>query len=1324
MRRVLLVLIVLLIVVAAAAGGAMLYVNSRLGGRQVLHFVNGMVLERAGLRLDWSRARGTFLFNLVVDNPVMTVASGDTLLTARSLRVRFDLWSLLEGNVRLRRVELDAPCFEVTALAGIGRPGPAEGRAAIEREAEPAVAQAEPDSTTRGGGTPLVIDRVVLRDGTVLIGPPGLVREVAGIQFRGSMRLSAGGGVEVVGEHLRGVLNDWGLEIEELTGRIVVNAGRLWLIGVKARTPGSRLAANGALWLGEETPAGLRLDLQADRLEEWWPVLGGSWAGPGPLRLRGRLSDHPWNPRFEVIGEGMLAGLDLGRAVLKGNYADELVTVALEAAAPSVDRLEAHLRLQTATGAAEFEAAADSLRLPLTPALLPLRAENLRLEGWTTGYDPLQEGSRLLLQASGLEGWGLNADSLAADLATSAGRIQLQIPIRLIGPGYRLFTTGTVNLDGDQLDLVVRGGTEEPSAPAALAGLVLDQGRSTLNLAVTGRIIDPDLRGELFVNGLRRQQLAVAGTSFRFGVQRIVGERIGTFTADLDSLRIGPAFELPVASLNGRIAGERVTVEQLRGSWPDGEAFLQGNIVAHRDSIEARFGESYLDHREIAVRGLGGSITLYPVSGVARFELTGRAADGTARVEGARDSSGTLNVHGEFDDLDMGPFARSLRWPGEPSGVFSGVLDTRIGTHVEQLQARLQVREPAWSGQRYRLLEVEGNYQEGIVEVERMQLTGEGPERVEAAGQLHLPGATARGAEGLLQLDATITALALAPFGHYLEGHLLTGTGNGTLTARGTFAQPRLNGDLRLIEARFDSLTAREVRSQVRYDGSRLSVSGGRLEMDGFSARFEAGLPFVFSLDPFTARIDSTGALSGLLTAEGQPAALVLPFTDQVERLEGTVNATVRLGGTVAEPDLNGSVTMRQGRLKPAFLGQTVQELELEVVLERDRAHIVRLAGRLPSELPAPRSLFSLLASPVRWVWQLVAGKPKPKGDFLASGEVVLGEGGRPEINVTVKGNTLGLSDPTGSLALVADLDLALDTRPTAERPGLTGKVGVQQGIVDVGFITQLTGSETNAEVEKPRGGGGIPLNVDVSIPGGLRVIGEDITLDENLNVELRGDLIVRMDPPGPLYLLGSLETVTGRDVVYAYNRRWSIDRGTFTFGTIEEINPNLDVELNAQIDEDTQVTLTLGGTMREPTTLWSSDNPNLQSQGDILLLVLPFNPTLGVQTAMATQWATRYVESAVSRQAGQWLGVDTFEIQGLLAGSSGQNTQISVGKFVGSQYYVRTSLDVGGTGTASQFGLGDVGVEYRLNRNFRLSASRDFRLRIYLLELKWRIDY
>jgi autotransporter translocation and assembly factor TamB len=336
----------------------------------------------------------------------------------------------------------------------------------------------------------------------------------------------------------------------------------------------------------------------------------------------------------------------------------------------------------------------------------------------------------------------------------------------------------------------------------------------------------------------------------------------------------------------------------------------------------------------------------------------------------------------------------------------------------------------------------------------------------------------------------------------------------------------------------------------------------------------------------------------------------------------------------------------------------------------------------------------------------------------------VLGEGGRPEINVTVKGNTLGLSDPTGSLALVADLDLALDTRPTAERPGLTGKVGVQQGIVDVGFITQLTGSETNAEVEKPRGGGGIPLNVDVSIPGGLRVIGEDITLDENLNVELRGDLIVRMDPPGPLYLLGSLETVTGRDVVYAYNRRWSIDRGTFTFGTIEEINPNLDVELNAQIDEDTQVTLTLGGTMREPTTLWSSDNPNLQSQGDILLLVLPFNPTLGVQTAMATQWATRYVESAVSRQAGQWLGVDTFEIQGLLAGSSGQNTQISVGKFVGSQYYVRTSLDVGGTGTASQFGLGDVGVEYRLNRNFRLSASRDFRLRIYLLELKWRIDY
>jgi len=234
-----------------------------------------------------------------------------------------------------------------------------------------------------------------------------------------------------------------------------------------------------------------------------------------------------------------------------------------------------------------------------------------------------------------------------------------------------------------------------------------------------------------------------------------------------------------------------------------------------------------------------------------------------------------------------------------------------------------------------------------------------------------------------------------------------------------------------------------------------------------------------------------------------------------------------------------------------------------------------------------------------------------------------------------------------------------------------------------------------------------------------FNLVGAGITLDEDVNVEMRGNLILKRDPPGPFYILGSLEAVEGRGSVYAYGRRWNVDRGDITLGTIEEINPDLDVQLSTIVQE-VEVYLTLTGTALEPVARFSSDSPTLTSEGDIVVFIaLGMTPDsqAGIDVRERT---TTFLESAAGRQVGSAIGLDTFEIKGLPGLRQSEDTQISVGKYVGSQFYVRYSQYAG---EFTQVATGEIGIEYRLNRTFRISFTHD-RFRRDFLELKWRIEY
>ncbi len=1312
MRRAALIGILLLILGVMVAGSALVALNTSLGSRYVLSLVNSLALDQVGLSLRWRDAKGSYLFNLVVREPVLVSAAGDTVFQADLVRVRYLPWSVLEGSIDLMRVEADRPRFSVPALRSRW---PAEDGVTVPEQTREGPAP-EAVGDEEGSGMPrLRVGRVVLREGHVQILGDGRFQAVEEIQFRGGLRMGPAGGLEVTVDHLHGDLEDWGLAISDLEGAVVLNKGRLWLLQARIRTASGNVRANGRLDLQGGFDTDLEVRLDSRDLREWWPVMGGEWAGDGPLAFEGRMSGRLQTPRFRVRGNGSLTGVGMERFTLEGGYHPDRVDGVLTARGPAADSLYARVELHPSSGAGSLTVRADSLRLDLSPIRQPARLRSLALDLTTQGYDALQAGGEVALRARGLEAWEVEADSIQTVVGASEGLLRTREPFQVWGPGFALNGSGQVDVDGDRVDMQVLGGTREPSRLLRLAGVRADSGEVDVNLSIQGRLTDPDVQGLLQVRDLVRNGVRAAAAEVRLDVDRVLSSRVGSFTGRLDSLRAGEEFRLPEGNLEGRVQGERITLQTVTGRWEGGEATLRGDILVNADSLHARLLDSRVRHREIEVTGLNGLVAMEPATGAGHFEISARTHPGSVRMDGRRDVEGVLFVAGSLDTLDLAVFSSSLDWPGSPDGVVAGTFEGRIATNVEELDARITVERPAVYQHAYTRMLVAGVYRQGTIALDTLNVVGVDDEYVRASGTVHLPGAEAAEASGRLEVDVDLGGVQLAPFASYL-GTTLEGTVGGRITTSGTFQEPRLDGRFDLRDAKVDTFRIERAGARVRYDGDRLRVENGTLTSMGFMGSFQADLPVSLQFEPFDFELDRSARVTALFQGDGDPSVLRQPFSEQIERLSGSLQANVTVEGTLDEPDLQGRIQLRNGVLKASALGQEAQDLQVDLRLERERIRIEEFTGRLPAILVERRAwLARALNGAVDLITLGIFSRDAPRGDFAVTGDVRL-VGGRPRFDLAVEGTGMGLSDPTASLSLQVDSDLQLRSHETGGHPVLTGGVVVQRGIADVGLLLELTGgpeAATGAEGGEPSP---FEVNTDLEVPGRLRVVGG--TMGQDVDVELEGNLLVRKEPLGSLYVLGTLNARPGQSEVSFVGRRWSVEQGEITFGSIEEINPNLDVRLETNV-QDVRVTMTLTGTAREPVTQLSTDSEALASDSDIWeLLALGTNP-FGQRSGEGGNVVTNFLENTVNRYAGQQLGVDTFEIEGVTGGSS-ENTQVTVGKYLTNQLYLRGSVG-GQTGLTS---FGEWAVVYRLSRRFTISGTRNNLLGRTLLELRWRIEY
>lgn len=559
------------------------------------------------------------------------------------------------------------------------------------------------------------------------------------------------------------------------------------------------------------------------------------------------------------------------------------------------------------------------------------------------------------------------------------------------------------------------------------------------------------------------------------------------------------------------------------------------------------------------------------------------------------------------------------------------------------------------------------------------------------ASALVLAGSGRQG-RSVVTADLKETPLSIADL--FMPRLDLDGTANGRIALTLAGGRP-IAGDMSLVirNARRASLalaaipvdaalTARLANGQLTAR-TRLMLRGRPSGLMSLAAGpLRADLPFVQALLAAPAR--------GRLVWNG-PAEAVWGFTAlDGHDLRGPLKVDARIGGTLGDPDLTGSVRLAGGRYEALAIGLRARNVQLGARFDGPRMTIEQLTaetaggGALSGTGWAELSAASGFPAELSFALENAAVLGRDDLEAEATGSVFISHGpagGRIDGKMTVTEGRVRVGPTETQIAELAVIERNRDSLPEAARPALVPPI-------------------------KPW-----RLNLDLTINRRFAVEGMGLSSFWSGRLRLRGTTAV----PN---VVGQLAIDRG-DYDFA-GRRFTIDRGALAFTGGAGINPTIDILATHRL-ADVTGRIEVTGQARRPIIAFKSE-PALPQ--DEVIARLLFGDSIANLSALEALQLADAVETLRTGGRGSInvlsrfrsaVGIDRLRLDDKAAIDGAEGPTITGGKYLTERVYVEITTDGQGY-TASQ-------LEVDLTRTLSI-LSRIATLGGTNVLLRWSKDY
>jgi translocation and assembly module TamB len=835
------------------------------------------------------------------------------------------------------------------------------------------------------------------------------------------------------------------------------------------------------------------------------------------------------------------------------------------------------------------------------------------------------------------------AGSLVAD-ATLGGT--------LASPTVQLETEGQeVALAGQAFRRVLLTATAEglPDAPEGAVRLGLEQGKIAATLSGKYRLAD---------QALRLSDVALNAPSTRVG---------GAFNLDLDPLLID-------GSLKGGVR-DLAALEPLIG------LPLRGQV-----DLDARL--SHPDRRQRVAATLNGGGLRAPFGELERVELRANVRDALAKPQIEAEATVT-----GLSQADLRLAQARVQASGTPESW--RVRASANGQAVEPFDLESEAEVTLADAIRVRLTRLSGSAAEQPIRLAGPATLVLGDAMALQGLDLRIAGAEitgdARLGGGRVEAEAALRGLSLALLSRFGAPDV-TGQANATLRLTGAADNPQGTididlSDLKPADPAFADVPPVQFAATARLAERRLNAD---LRAEGLTdgpVAATVGLPVVLRLDPFEFATPQDGELSGRFAGQIQLGRIddLVYIGDQ--SLEGLFTTDLTVGGTIARPRVDGTLSIADGSYANGTTGTVLRRITLKADVSEQQLTVAELSatdggrGRLSAE-------GEMAIEPARSL---------PYGLRARLREVRLIQ--RDDVDATV----------SARLELTGDLQGAkLGGTVTVDRLEATIPEGTGPQIATLEVVEVGGNAPPVAEQRAGQAGDGFKLILDLTVNLPARVFVRGLGLES----EWSGRLQVRGPAASPL-IVGHLEVRRGRfDFL---NRRFDLRQGTIEFTGSTPPEPQINLEAASRGGGITAL-VRLTGPASQPQLQLTSD-PVLP-EDEVLSRLLFNQPLSEVTPAQAAQLALAVNQlrgggPGVLGQVRTALGVDTLDVGG---GDTPGSASVRAGKYLSDDVYVEVEQ-----GTDQASGKARVEIEILPNVSLEADTSQDANSGI---GIQWRFDY
>ena len=703
------------------------------------------------------------------------------------------------------------------------------------------------------------------------------------------------------------------------------------------------------------------------------------------------------------------------------------------------------------------------------------------------------------------------------------------------------------------------------------------------------------------------------------------------------------------------------------------------------------------------------------------FNLAGISAEGTFHPEKG------LDIHTEYELLNLGDFTRFARLNIPFSGIATG--STNISGSFS---------DPLFRSE-FTLLN--GNTIGYATDTAWVDLTLRSDATIshridarKAGGELTLIGQLPWGYRVSREAMRDATQNFSIQFENYrlrdiklteVVGQPISGRATGNVTYRGTPINTKMDADLHLRTAKFDTLDFNTVYANFQYEDNLWTF-------DSLSAISNWGYGNGVGTMPISLDLiadDRTSIFDREINMDFHFELNQMPFLTSyisaLDIIDGDIAADLSFSGPTRSPIRNGKVRAHNGNIQISIMGNPITDVHSELTLVDNTMTIDHFSGKMLFTEGSALNIQGVVGRATSLIGDLIGidAATTYAGNVGLTGNIDFTSFFQPKFDVAITGNEVYYRSADGLIEAIADADMNFTGRDTLD---VNGILPVKRAVYYDNFTSGAAYHEEIGGIDSSM----FRYSLQTIFPSDLLIS------NDQLEAEFEGELWLLDYGDGQMHFSGTLSAKEGGKFYYLGNEL-DIVEGEITFHSVD-FNPTIDIIAQVyiqQASEEQLIELTLTGDLLEPELIIDPGTSQL-TQNDILTY-LTLNQTFveasfegGSALNPVETYSELLVEKQISKIGREITGLDIINISGVdlsglrgdfasdTLGTADEVPRFEVGQRLSKNLKVTYESALQPTGGKTDY---DFGLEYQINRNVSVTSKVNQDDEV---ELNWRFKF